>query len=124
MVEGKEQAIERFGLSSKALKLIREVFGRHPEVRTVKIFGSRAMGRFEDCSDVDLALWGDVDMRLMGRIVGELDELPVPYVFEVKAYEAIKHLALKQSIDRFGKTLYRADSDTFTLSEDNDCPQQ
>ena len=122
MVEGKEQAIERFGLSSKALKLIREVFGRHPEVHTVKIFGSRAMGRFEDCSDVDLALWGDVDLRLMGRIVGELDELPLPYVFEVKVYETIEHLALRQSIDRFGQTLYRTDSDTLAIQENGDRP--
>ena len=122
MVEGKEPGIEHFGLSSKALKLIREVFGRHPEVRTVKIFGSRAMGRFEDCSDVDLALWGDVDMRLMGRIVGELDELPVPYVFEVKVYKMIEQLALRQSIDRFGETLYRTDSDTLAIQEDGDRP--
>ena len=123
MVEAKGSGIERFGLSSNALKLIREVFGRHPEVHTVKIFGSRAMGRFEDCSDVDLALWGDLDLRLMGRIVAELDELPVPYVFEVKAYETIQHLALRQSIDRFGKTLYRPDSDTFAAPGNADFPQ-
>lgn len=117
MVEGKEPAIERFGLSSKALRLIREVFCRHPEVHTVKIFGSRAMGRFEDYSDVDLALWGDVDFRLMGRIMRELDELPMPYIFEVKVYETIEHLPLKQCIDRFGKILYRTDSETFAIPE-------
>ena len=106
MVEGKSSGIERFGLKPRALELIREVFSRHPEVHTVKIFGSRAMGCFEDYSDVDLALWGDIYLRLMGRIVSELDELPLPYTFDVKAYEAIKHPPLKRHIDEFGKTLY------------------
>lgn len=106
MVEGKGQAIERFGLSPRALGLLREVFYRHPEVHAVKIFGSRAMGRFEDYSDVDLALWGDIDLRLMGRVVRELDELPLPYTFDVKAYEAIKHTLLKRHIDEVGRILY------------------
>lgn len=110
MVEGKGQAVERFGLSPRALGLLREVFYRHPEVHAVKIFGSRAMGHFEDCSDVDLALWGDIDLRLIGRVVRELDELPLPYTFDVKAYEAIKHTPLKHHIDEFGKILYGSEA--------------
>lgn len=106
MVEGKGSIAVKFGLTLKALQLIGEVFRRHPEVRTVKIFGSRAIGRFEDYSDVDLALWGDIDLRLMGRIVSELDELPLPYTFDVKAYDAIDHHPLKRHIDEFGKILY------------------
>lgn len=68
------------------------------------------MGRFEDYSDVDLALWGDLNFGLMGRIAAELDELPLPYTFDVKAYESIKHASLKRHIDEFGKILYDAQS--------------
>ena len=107
MVEGKGPGIEeRFGLKPKALELIREVFCRHPQVYTVKIFGSRAIGRFEDYSDVDLALWGDLNLQLLGRILSELDELPLPYTFDVKAYEAIEQAPLKRHIDQVGKILY------------------
>jgi predicted nucleotidyltransferase len=106
VVEGKDSGIERFGLKPRALELIGGVFRRHPEVRTVKIFGSRAMRRFEDYSDVDLALWGDLNLQLLGRILSELDELPLPYTFDVKAYNAIKHPPLKRHIDDFGKILY------------------
>jgi len=88
------------------LELIRSVFRLHPEVHAVKLFGSRAAGRFEDCSDVDLALWGDVNLQLLGRIARELDELPLPYTFDVKAYEAIGHESLRRQIDQTGKTLY------------------
>ena len=72
----------------------------------MKIFGSRAIGRFEDYSDVDLALWGDLDLHLIGRVLRELDELPLPYTFDVKVYEMIKHPSLKRHIDEVGKILY------------------
>jgi hypothetical protein len=37
----------------------------------------------------------------------ELDELPLPYTFDVKVYESIRHEPLNRRIDEFGKTLYR-----------------
>jgi predicted nucleotidyltransferase len=86
---------------------MREVFRRHAEVREVTIFGSRALGRFESNSDIDLALRGDLSRGLTGRITAELDELPLPYTFDVQAYDAIKHPPLREHIDSVGKTLYR-----------------
>jgi len=106
VVERKSIGIEKFGLTPEALKLISEVFRQHPEVRLVKIFGSRAIGNFEDYSDVDLALWGDLNINSIGQILSELDELPLPFTFDVKDYEAIKHAPLKQHINEFGKILY------------------
>jgi len=106
MVEGQDSRVEQFGLTSDALRLIREVFRGHPEVHKVDVFGSRAMGRFENSSDIDLALWGDLDRALIGRIMRELDELPLPYTFDVKAYQSIRHQPLKDHIDEVGKTLY------------------
>jgi predicted nucleotidyltransferase len=106
VVEGKAAAIEKFGLGPATIDMLREVFRRHYEVQRVKIFGSRAVGRFEDCSDVDLALWGNLSLGVIGRIAAELDELPLPYIFDVKAYESIKHAPLKRHIDQFGKILY------------------
>jgi uncharacterized protein len=101
-------------LTADALELIRGVFRRHSQVRRVVIFGSRALGRFENQSDVDLALWGDMDPDLMGRIAGELDELPLPYTFDVKAYEFIRHEPLKRHIDEFGMTLYVAEASSLS----------
>ena len=106
MAKAKDTGIEQFGLSSESLALIRRVFQGHPEVREVKIFGSRAMGRFENHSDVDLALWGDIDEGLVAQILAELDELPLPYTFDVKTYESIKHEPLKRHIDGVGRILY------------------
>jgi predicted nucleotidyltransferase len=111
MVEGKGTGIAyQFGLPPEELELIRAVFRRHPEIRRVKIFGSRATGHFVDPSDVDLALWGDLDARLLGRVLRELDELPLPYTFDVETYETIRHPLLKRHIDEVGKILYERQS--------------
>jgi predicted nucleotidyltransferase len=102
--------VEVFGLTANALELIRGVFRRHPQIRRAVVFGSRAMGCFENNSDIDLALWGDLDLESIGRIASELDELPLPYTFDVKAYESIHHVPLRRHIDEFGKTLYVAEA--------------
>ena len=106
MAEEQDTGIGQFGLTPDALGLIREVFRGHPEIERVSVFGSRAMGRFENWSDVDLALWGNLDRNLVGRIMRELDELPLPYTFDVQAYDAIRHPPLKQHIDEVGKPVY------------------
>jgi predicted nucleotidyltransferase len=108
MAERKNSGIEEFGLSPEAVKMICEVFQRHPEVHTVKIFGSRATGHFENNSDVDLVLWGDLNLDLTGRILHELEELPLPFMFDVENYDTIEQPRLKQQVDKFGKIFYSA----------------
>lgn len=103
-----EAKINKFGLAPKAAGLIKDVFHRHPEISKVVVFGSRAMERFQENSDIDLAIWGDVNLTVVGRIMRELDELPLPYTFDVKAYEMINYTPLKHHIDKFGKILYSA----------------
>lgn len=95
-----------FGLTDEALSAIRSVFEKHPEVERVVIFGSRAMGHERANSDIDLAVWGEVDDLLLGRILGELDELPLPYTFDGLVYDRIQHPALKEHIDRFSQSLF------------------
>ena len=95
-----------FGLKDSEQEVIREVLRRHAEVTAAKIFGSRAKGNFQPASDIDLALWGNVPASLVVAIAGELDELPLPYTFDVQAYDAIKHQPLREHIDRVGQTFY------------------
>jgi uncharacterized protein len=74
------------------LNLLAGVFRRHPEVRWVRLFGSRAKGTHAPHSDVDLAVWGDVDAVRAESIAAELDELPLPYRFEVKPFESTRQI--------------------------------
>jgi predicted nucleotidyltransferase len=94
------------GLDARARSLVHAVLARHPEVSEARIFGSRALERHRPESDVDLALYGDVDDVLANRIAGELDELPLPYAFDVCAYSQLRHSPLREHIDRVGRRLF------------------
>ena len=95
-------------LPDLANQLLIELFRRHTEVKEVRLFGSRAKGTHRPHSDVDLAIWGKVDALHGEAIAGELDELPLPYLFEVHPFDAITHPDLRDHIERVGITIYRA----------------
>jgi len=88
-------------LTDRETSLISSVLNQHPEVSQVKLFGSRAKGCHTPASDIDLALWG-VDALQAESIAAELDELPLPYHFDVKAFEFIKQHSLRDHIQRRG----------------------
>ena len=88
--------------------LILGVLRRHPEVSSVKLFGSRAKGTHTPRSDVDLAIAG-VDALLAEEIAAELDDLPLPVHFDVVPLDALENDSLREHIDRVGITLIPAD---------------
>ena len=92
----------KFGLTEKELGLITDALKRFPEIEKVKIFGSRAKGEQKYNSDVDLAFWGDFDDRVLGQIYRMLDDLPLAYSFDVKKYDSITHLPVREHIDKYG----------------------
>jgi predicted nucleotidyltransferase len=94
-------------LTPTETKLLCSVFRRHPEIRAVKLFGSRAKGTHNQRSDVDLAVWGDVTPLQAEAIASELDELPLPHRYDVQPFESIKLLPLREHIERVGIPLYR-----------------
>lgn len=95
-------------LTETELSLVRGVFRRHPEVGSVVLFGSRAKGTSQVHSDVDLALGGDVSPLQAEAIAGELDELSLPYRFDVQPLARIRHQPLRDHIDRVGIRIYPA----------------
>lgn len=96
------------GLTEKELALLRGVLRRHPEVTLAKLFGSRVKGTHAPNSDIDLALWGDIGRITSIRIAGELEELPLPYMFDVQAFETTKVDALREEIETLGVEIYRS----------------
>jgi predicted nucleotidyltransferase len=99
------------GLKPNELALLRGVFHRHPEIKTVKLFGSRAKGNNAPSSDIDLALWGDIDALRAESIAAELDELPTAYKFDVQPFHLIKLRPLREHIERVGIIVYPAENE-------------
>jgi predicted nucleotidyltransferase len=99
------------GLAPHEIEMMRTVFRQIPSIVEVVLFGSRAKGNFRPESDVDLALIGVDDDLQAEAVADELNELPLPYRFEVKACGTIRYAPLREHIARVGLTLYRRESD-------------
>jgi predicted nucleotidyltransferase len=93
-------------LTTGELELLMGVFRRHPEVTAVRLFGSRAKGTHAPYSDVDLAVWGDIDPLRAEAIAAELDELPLPDHYDVKPFDSIELKSLREHIERVAIMLY------------------
>jgi len=94
------------GLEDKEMNLIKTVFEKHEQIEKVYIFGSRAKGNFKPNSDIDLGLVGQCDSLLGEEVAMQLNELPLPYKFDVQIYNKIKNSELKSHIDRVGILIY------------------
>ena len=102
--------MNKFGLKESVFQSILDVFEAEPEVTKAAIFGSRAMGNFRPNSDIDIVLWGQIDQTQLGRISSELEDLPTPYMFDVKVYDRITHPPVTEHIDTHAVTIYNKTS--------------
>jgi predicted nucleotidyltransferase len=94
------------GLLPSEIESLRSVFVRHPEIEEVVLFGSRAKGNHRPESDIDLAVRGIEDEREVEALAAELDELPLPFLFDVKSLDGIRNPALLEHVRRVGKSIY------------------
>lgn len=97
-----------FGLRKEVLALINNIFAKYDEVYEVVLYGSRAKGNYKPGSDIDLALKGTgLDLKLINKISIELDDLLLPYTFDLSIYGSIDEPALIDHIERVGTTFYK-----------------
>jgi predicted nucleotidyltransferase len=88
--------------------LLEKVFLRHPEISDVTLFGSRAKGTHTHNSDVDLSVRGPMKPLQTEALASELDELPLPYQFDVLDFDQVSSEPLREHICRVGIVVYRA----------------
>ncbi len=98
----------RFGLKEKTIDAVNGVFSGVPEIEEVLVYGSRAKGNYKSGSDIDLVLKGNaLTDELVHRMEWEIDDLLLPYLFDISIYTQINSADLIDHIDRVGKTFYR-----------------
>jgi len=95
-----------FGLPDKTVTLINEIFSRCPGIEKVIIYGSRARGDYENGSDIDLTICGDITLDDRLRISGEIYDLPIPYTCDLSILGDIKNENLIEHIERVGQVFY------------------
>ncbi|MBA3683764.1 MAG: nucleotidyltransferase domain-containing protein [Planctomycetes bacterium] len=91
------------GLDDHARALIHAALASVPRVQSAVLYGSRALGTFRHGSDIDLAIDGeDMTNEDMARLAGCLDELPLPYRYDLTIRSAITNPALAEHIAQHG----------------------
>lgn len=105
-----------YGLDNETIQSIREIFLKHQFVEKVVIYGSRAMCTFHNGSDIDLALFGEeLTLSEQFSIDSDLDDLLLPYKFDISIYHKIENPDLINHINRVGKIFYEKRTTDFEL---------
>ena len=97
-----------YGLSRDIVRRVNKIFVQYEQVKEVLLYGSRAKGTFKLGSDIDLTLKGDdLNLKLLNKIGLDLDELLLPYIFDISIYNHITNKDLLGHIERVGLVFYR-----------------
>ncbi|MFH0939506.1 MAG: nucleotidyltransferase domain-containing protein [Planctomycetota bacterium] len=98
----------RFGLKETTIQKICVVFARYPQVEQAVLYGSRAKGNYKNGSDIDLTLRGgaDLTLRVLYKIMDELDDLLLPYTIDLSIFSDITDSDVIEHIQRVGMTFY------------------
>lgn len=94
------------GLSEKELALLRSILKKYPKITRAMVFGSRAKGTFQNHSDIDIAVSGMLSGLEIEQIAHDLDQLPLPFKFDLICLESAKSKDLVDHIDRVGILIY------------------
>lgn len=101
--------MEKFGLSTNSLQILRGILGKYLEVSEVKVYGSRAKGTNSNRSDLDLVIMDELERKTFGEIWMEINSSDFPLTVDLQLWNNIQNEDLKEHIRRVGKVFYSAD---------------
>ncbi|MFQ5597736.1 MAG: nucleotidyltransferase domain-containing protein [Nitrospiria bacterium] len=106
--------ITRYGLKETTIQKICGVFARYPQVSQAILYGSRAKGNYKTGSDIDMTLIGgkDLTLKVFYRIMDEIDDLLLPYTFDLSIFKQISDPNVIEHIQRVGVVFYEKEAET------------
>ncbi|WP_233440317.1 nucleotidyltransferase domain-containing protein [Modicisalibacter coralii] len=111
MIRGYEQTLGGIGLSVEDQSRIRRVLASVASLDSAILYGSRAKGTYRHGSDIDLTLKGErLTWKDLQYLELALDDLLLPYLFDLSIYAQIDNPDLVRHIQRVGRPFYRRDS--------------
>jgi predicted nucleotidyltransferase len=97
----------QLGLHAIEMEKILRVLQHHLGIDKAIIYGSRAKGNYKPYSDIDITFLGPtLDLTSQNKIEGELDDLLLPYKFDVSIFHKINNKDLINHIHRVGKVIF------------------
>jgi len=100
-------SIKRFGLKESTIAAINGVIAHYPEIESAILYGSRAKGNYRNGSDIDLTLTDkNLTYDSMVRLEIEIDDLLLPYSFDISILRHIDNPDVVDHIHRVGIPFY------------------
>lgn len=99
----------KYGLSEKQLQDIETILAAWPDIDSVWLFGSRALGTYKEASDIDLAIKGHLNQKTLVRLKDAFEDSDLPFFVDLVEYAGITEPALKKHIDDHGVCIYGED---------------
>jgi predicted nucleotidyltransferase len=96
----------RFGLKESTITKIINIFAKYPQIHKVILYGSRAKGNYRNGSDIDLTVTGEIKYTDLAKIEDEIDDLFLPYTFDISIFSDIDNPDLIDHINRIGIVFY------------------
>ena len=95
------------GLTTEDLKALNATFAKSEHIERVVLYGSRAKGNFKPFSDVDITLFGsELTQSDLSQLLVDIDDLLLPYQFDVSLFKTLKNQDLIAHIERVGIEIY------------------
>lgn len=96
------------GLDANTESRIRNTFVPLDGIDRVVLYGSRAKGNYRNGSDIDLTLFGkDLTLQTVYHVQEALDELDLPYHFDISLWDKLENRDLKDHIQRVGVVFFQ-----------------
>ncbi len=98
----------RFGIESSVFERIIDVLRENPLIEEAILYGSRAKGVHKSGSDIDVVLKGEeLTLQDLNQVSLALDDLLLPYTFDLSLFHHIDNADLLAHIVRVGKSIFR-----------------
>lgn len=97
----------QYGLDENHIRRIGNVLTSFNGIEQAILYGSRAKGNYKAGSDIDITIKGNgITLAILNKISLALDDLLLPYVFDISVYSHLKDPELLEHIDRVGQVIY------------------
>lgn len=102
---------EQFGLKPEVVAAIRAVLAGFDCIGQAILYGSRAKGGYRPGSDIDLTLKlkGEPPRSLLLDLGQALDDLDLPYTFDISLLHQLTNPNLLEHIERVGVVFFDAE---------------
>ena len=98
----------KFGLKENIIAQINNILSDFTQVESAIIYGSRAKGNYKPGSDIDFTFTGtNVNLKVLNNISLRLDDLLLPYTFDLSVFHQIDNEDLIEHINRVGISFYQ-----------------